>query len=326
MQNHLQKRWMFPLAIVGILSLGFWAGLIFSSFEKKNITEQQSEISISKENKKTAETSSQIPQQPASIVSPYIPETITFAGTAIDLNKPSTRERLDKELIVNCYWHSNTLFYLKRANRWFPVIEPILQKEGLHDDFKYLAIIESGLSNVISPSGAAGFWQFMQATAGDYNLEINKFVDERYHVGKATTAACTYLKNAYRHYGDWLLTAASYNMGKGALNSVLEEQKVSHYFDLMLNQETARYVFRILAVKQIFENPELYGFMLKPEDLYQPFQTKTVICDKDIDNLIDFALKNGTNYKVLKELNPWLKGKSLPIKKGTIYEILIPSN
>jgi len=190
------------------------------------------------------------------------PEDVTFGGVEVPLDKFGVKEKLDRELLVNTYWHSNSFLVFKRANRWFPIIEPILAKNNIPDDFKYLAVIESGLTNAVSPAGARGFWQFMDATGKSYGLEISNEVDERYDVLKATQAACEYLQNSYDKYGDWALVAASYNMGMGGVNAQLNKQQVESYWDLMLNSETGRYVYRILAVKEILNNGSNYGFVV----------------------------------------------------------------
>jgi hypothetical protein len=216
------------------------------------------------------------------------------------------------------------IFYIKRANRWFPIIEPILKENNIPDDFKYLAVIESGLLNVTSPSGAKGFWQFMPTTAADYKLEVNEFVDERLHLVKSTQAACEYLQSAYNIYGNWTLAAASYNMGKTGLLTALQTQKVNNYYDLLLNPETARYVYRIIAVKYIISNPKEYGFSIPDVNLYPTYETKIVEVSESIESLVDFAITNKTNYKTIKLLNPWLINQSLIIKGNKTYQILLP--
>lgn len=252
------------------------------------------------------------------------PASLTFAGEKVPLQNIIVKEALDRELHSNTYWHSNTFYYLKRANRWFPVIEKILEEQGIPDDFKYLAVIESGLLNVTSPSGAKGFWQFMKKTALGHSLEVSEDVDERLHLEKATMAACEYLKTSYNKFGNWTLAAASYNMGKAGLNGQLAKQKADNYYDLLLNIETGRYVYRILAVKCIFENPQQYGFNFRQEDLYPPYQTKTIEVDSSITNIVNFAHEAGTNYKTLKMLNPWLRTNKLDNSSGKVYELLIP--
>jgi len=253
-----------------------------------------------------------------------IPEDLALAGEAVPITQLDVREKLDRELIVNTYWHSNAMLIMKRAHRWFPVIEPILEEEGLPEDFKYLAVIESGLTNAVSPAGATGFWQFLKSTGRKYDMEVTEQVDERYHLEKATRGACAYLKSMHAKYGSWSLAAASYNMGPGALDKRLAEQKVDTYWDLLLNAETGRYVYRILAVKQLFANPADYGFVLDESDLYPTYQTVDVEVTSSIPNLADWALEQGINYKILKTLNPWLRAKSLTVSSGKSYVIQLP--
>ena len=205
------------------------------------------------------------------------------------------------------------------------MIEPILSDEGVPEDFKYLCVIESGLSQVVSPSGAAGFWQFMKKTAPEYDLEVSTTVDERYNVEKATKAACDYLKESYEMFGSWSLAAASYNMGRSGVTKRLEEQGVSNYWDLHLNSETARYVYRILAVKEVMENPEKFGFRLRPADMYNPYSYSTILVNKTIEDLSAFALEHGSNYHELKTLNPWLRKKRLLVGEGQEYKIYLPN-
>lgn len=258
--------------------------------------------------------------------SPFIPDQLMFAGEAVPLHQFDIKERLDKELIVNTYFHSQTIQYFKRANRWFPVIEPILKKNGIPEDFKYLALVESGFENVISGKGATGFWQFMPKTAGEYGLEVNNEVDERYSPDRSTEAACKYLKKAYEKYGNWTLSAASYNVGMHGIDKQLDRQKAHDlgYYDLLLNGETERYVFRILAVKQIFENPEKYNFHFNKSELYPPFEYSIVEINGPVEHFTDFANKYGLNYKQLKLFNPWLRDNYLTNRKGKTYEIKIP--
>lgn len=255
-----------------------------------------------------------------------IPEDLSLAGEAVPITQLDVREKLDRELIVNTYWHSNAMLIMKRAHRWFPVIEPILEEEGLPEDFKYLAVIESGLTNAVSPAGATGFWQFLKSTGRKYDMEVTEQVDERYHLEKATRGACAYLKSMHAKYSSWALAAASYNMGPGALDKRLAEQKVDTYWDLLLNAETGRYVYRILAVKQLFANPADYGFVLDESDLYPTYQTVDVEVTSSISNLADWALEQGINYKILKTLNPWLRAKSLTVSSGKSYVIQLPAD
>jgi len=263
-------------------------------------------------------------QKDYKIYSLVLPEQMSFAGEDVPLEIEDVWERLDREMLSNVYWQSNTLLNIKRANRWFPLIEEVLKKNGIPDDFKYIAMIESSFMNVVSPSDAHGFWQFIPETAKSYGLEVNEKVDERYHVAKATEAACNYFKDAYKTFGSWTLTAASYNMGINGLNYQLKTQQVDNFYDLLLNVETSRYIFRILAVKEIYEHPTHYGFVILDDHLYTPYSTYTVTVDTTIDNLVDFALKNNTNYRMLKILNPWLRKSDLPNKAQKIYEILLP--
>lgn len=260
----------------------------------------------------------------AVIKAPEIPSSIEFCDKKYTTTDFDFRERLDRELLVNNFWQSNTLLYLKRANRWFPLLEKILKEEGVPIDMKYLAVIESGLIQATSPSGAKGFWQFMKRTGADYELTIDKHVDERMNVEKSTRAACQYLKSAYAKFKDWPLAAASYNRGKAGIERDLESQKVKNFFDLKLNNETSRYVFRILAVKLIMESPEDYGFQVDKSLLYPPYETKKVTVTDDIDDLAVWANSKGINYKILKTLNPWLISDQLKVKKNESYYILLP--
>ena len=254
-----------------------------------------------------------------------LPERLTFAGEDVPLKRPDIYERLDMEIHVNANRHSRTILALKRANRWFPQIVPILKKYNIPEDFKYLAVIESELSNVTSPSGAKGFWQLMKGTARELNLEVNREVDERYDPVKSTHAASQYLLKAYFKFGNWTAAAASYNMGMNGLNKRMEEQKADSYYDLLLNQETSRYLFRVLALKIIMENPNKYGYILSEEELYHPAELKPVFVDKTIPNLVDFAKENGVSYKVLKRYNPWLRRDHLTVRRNT-YNIMIAQN
>lgn len=255
---------------------------------------------------------------------PNLPESMTFAGEKILLQDEDIIERLDREVLTNAYYQSATTQMLKRANRWFPMIERILKEENIPDDFKYLAVIESGLVQATSPVGAQGFWQFMPYTAEQYDLEISDEIDERLHVEKSTRAACAYLRDAQDTLKDWLLASASYNRGIGGVRQDMRWQGTDHYFDTDQNNETARYVFRILAVKLIFENPKVYGFDTDKIKLYEPFKTKRVVVKQSIPNLAKWALEKGINFKILTKLNPWLKGNKLTIKNKT-YQLLLPT-
>jgi hypothetical protein len=267
-----------------------------------------------------------VPQSNHAVFVPSLPDRMTFADVVIPLKDTDVRERLDKELIINTHWHSNTIFYLKRAARWFPLMRKILIEENIPEDFLYLAVIESGLIQATSPSGAKGFWQFMEGTAKDYGLNVNAFVDERMHVEKSTRAACQYLSKAYAKFDSWFLTAAAYNRGSAGIASDQSYQFVDDFFDLYLNQETSRYVFRILAVKLIMESPQDFGYDLPSEALYQPYETRSVLIHETIEDLASWAIDQGTTFKIVKLLNPWLKGRSLPVTRTESYEILLPLN
>ncbi len=254
-----------------------------------------------------------------------LPNELSFCGEQVPLDRLDVRERLDRELLVNTYWQSNTLLAHKRAARWFPLIEEVLKREGIPDDLKYIALIESGLTNVVSPAGATGYWQFMKETGMSHGLEVNAEVDERYHVEKSTLAACRYLRNAYKRYGNWALAAASYNLGQGGVDKQLGRQKRDNYFDLLLNEETGRYVFRILAMKEILRDPERYGFHVRKKDLYAPYRTRTTTINGPVPDLADWAIANGTDYKTLKLLNPWLRDNHLTNREGRTYTVLLPA-
>ncbi|WP_395632438.1 lytic transglycosylase domain-containing protein [Flavobacterium sp.] len=254
----------------------------------------------------------------------YFPTEVDFAGEKTPLQISDVRERLDRELLINANLDATTALIIKRANRVFPIIEPILAKYGVPDDFKYLAVIESGLVNAVSSAGARGVWQFMPETAKEKGMEVNDIVDERYHLEKSTEAACRYLLAAKEKFGSWTLAAASYNGGMNGITKRIEEQKVTNYYDLALTEETSRYVFRILALKEIMRQPAKYGFSIYTSDLYTQIPTKKVAVDSSITDLTGFAISQGINYKILKIHNPWLRDKKLvnPTKKR--YEIEIP--
>jgi membrane-bound lytic murein transglycosylase D len=254
----------------------------------------------------------------------YFPTAVDFAGESAPLQISDVRERLDRELLVNANLDATTVLIIRRANRAFPIIEPILQKYGVPDDFKYLAVIESGLLNATSPSGAKGVWQFMPDTAKERGMEVNELVDERYHLEKSTEAACKYLLAAKAKFGSWTMAAASYNGGMAGLAKKIDEQKVTDYYDLGLTDETSRYVFRILALKEIMKQPALYGFSIYPTELYAPIPTKNVEVDSTITDLTGFAISQGINYKVLKIHNPWLRDRKLLNPNKKKYEIKIP--
>lgn len=253
-----------------------------------------------------------------------LPDTLNFADEKISLSSPDLKERLDRELLVNTYWQSNMMLLLKRANKYFPTIEKILKEEGVPSDLKYLSVIESGLENAISPAGAKGFWQIMRTTGKEYGLEVNSNVDERYHIEFSTRMAAKYLKKAKNKFGSWTLAVASYNRGIRGIQRNLNQQKVENYFDLRLGKETSRYVFRVLAVKEIIENPMKYGYVYDHTDLYYPVPVRYHGLDTAISNLATFAKKMGVNYKILKIHNPWLLQNHLNNKSRKYYEIAIP--
>jgi len=253
-----------------------------------------------------------------------IPDVMTFAGERVPLQDTDVRERLDREIHVNTYWHSNMLLMIKKANRFFSEIEPLLKKYNLPDDFKYLAVAESGLDNVTSHAGASGFWQFMKATGKEYGLEINNYVDERYNLELATKVAAQYLINSKELFGSWTTAAAAYNAGNAGITKQMKRQDATDYYNLLLNSETGRYVFRILAFKEILSNPEKYGFYLDQQDLYQAIPTKTIIIETPIEDFAKFAKQQGINYKILKIHNPWLRDTYLKNASGKAYSIKIP--
>ncbi len=254
-----------------------------------------------------------------------IPSDLNFAGEPVPLEDPEIMERVDREFLVNTYWQSNAVLLMKRANKYFPIIEPILAKNGIPDDFKYLAVAESGLLDVPSPVGASGLWHFMKATGREYGLEVNANVDERYHVRKSTQAACEYLNKWKERFGTWTLTAAAYNAGPAGIQKYMGIQKVDDYYDLLLGQETGRYVFRILAIKEILSHPKKYGFELEKKDLYEMVPTFTVEVDTVVKSWADFAKLYEINYKILKRHNPWLREPHLNNASRKKYVIEIPN-
>ncbi len=254
-----------------------------------------------------------------------IPDGISFAGEPVPLDLFDVREALDRELLSNTYFHSQTIRLIKMAHRFFPQIEQVLRKNLVPDDFKYLAVAESGLMQAVSPAKAVGFWQLMKGTAQEYGLEVNAAVDERYHIGKSTQVACEYIIESYKKYGNWTITAASYNAGRRGVDREIERQKKRNYYDLLLNEETARYLYRVLAFKLIFEDPVAYGFNLSERDLYPVIPVYTTEIDSTVVDFADFAKMHGTNYKILKYLNPWLRDNKLTNTGRKTYEITIPA-
>ncbi len=262
---------------------------------------------------------------PQVIKSAYKGEQTNFCGEIVPINV-DTKERLDRELSVNAYWQSSTLLNIKLAAKYFPIIEQILREEGVPDDFKYLAVAESGLRNVGSPAGARGFWQFMKLSAKEYGLEINSEVDERLHLEKSTRAACKYLKRLQKRFNSWTNAAAAYNVGPTKFSSEMRKQKEQSYYNLNLNQETSRYVFRLIALKEILKQPENYGYYLDPADSYQEVNNYyEVVVDKTVPDWATFAKEKGISYRMLKVYNPWLIDSKLTVKNNT-YKIRIPRN
>lgn len=256
---------------------------------------------------------------------PQLPDTLSFAGEPVPLHNFDVKEALNREMLVNAYFHSQTLLYIEKAPRYFHVIEPILKKQGVPDDFKFLALAESGFfDRVVSPVGAVGIWQFMKSTAREYGLEVNSEVDERYNLRKATQAACQYLKHNYKKYGNWTMVAAAYNAGRNGVARQIERQKNHNYYDLLLGEETGRYVYRILALKLIIGHPEKYGFKVPQSDIYPVIPTYEVTINGSVDDFADFAKAHGVNYKILKYFNPWLRETTLSNPSGKTYVIRLP--
>lgn len=306
------KKIYLTSALIGLLSAGLVLGLYSFVKSPETVTKEQNDAYR------------EVITNNYRIYSIPLPEKLEFAGERVPLEITDVAERMDREMLVNTFWHSNTFLSIKRANRWFPVIEPILASNGVPDDFKYLALIESGFMNVVSPAGAVGYWQFIEETGKSYGLEINSEVDERYNVEKATQAACQYLKQAYDKYGSWSLAAASYNSGMFGPQKQIERQGEKNYYDLLLNDETSRYVFRILAMKEIMNNANQYGFVMRPADMYAPLKFENIQVDGQNIDLVKLAKDNGVNYKEMKIYNPWLRDNTLANKNKKSYTIKIP--
>ncbi|MHA7129463.1 lytic transglycosylase domain-containing protein [Algoriphagus namhaensis] len=292
-----------------------WALLIFN-LVKTNSQEHAAAVSSPK--------LSRLSTQLDSVQVFPLPDSLTFAGEIVPLDIEDVRERLDREIHVNAYWQSNMILLMKRSRKFLPQIEEILKENGVPEDFKYLAMAESALMNVASPAGARGFWQFMPDTGKEYGLEISNDVDERYHLEKSTLAATKYLNKAHQKFGDWTSVAASYNMGQSGFSRRQRDQLSQNYYDLYLNEETSRYMFRILAFKVIFEKPERYGFFLNEEDYYTLPEMREITVREDIKDLATWAKQYDANYKLLKLYNPWLRDKNLNVKKGRTYTIQLP--
>jgi len=254
-----------------------------------------------------------------------LPKELSLAGQRIPIETWYVRESLERELLVNVYWQSNTLLMIKRASRWMPEIKQIFKGMGVPEELAYLSLVESALTGAVSPAGAEGYWQFLESTGRSYGLEINSEVDERYHLTKSSRAAAKYLLDAKAKFGDWLLAAAAYNRGMDGLSKAIDNQKEKGFFDLWLNAETTRYIYRLLAIKLIVENPAEYGFRLRAMDLYPPLDCDTVTVDTSISDLPSFAHQLGISFRTLKELNPWLQRYTLTVKSGS-YQILIPKD
>ncbi|GHA41622.1 murein transglycosylase [Salinimicrobium marinum] len=253
-----------------------------------------------------------------------VPDNLEFAGEPVPVESPDIYERMDRELLVNTYWQSNAFLLIKRANKYFPVIEPILAEYGVPDDLKYIAVIESGLTNAVSPAGARGFWQFMEPTGKELGLEINSNVDERYNLEKSTRAAAQYLKKSKERFGSWTLAAAAYNAGNYGISKQLDRQEVGDYYDLLLGEETGRYVFRILALKEILQDPKRFGFNFREKDLYHDVPSYKVKVDTAVTDFPAFARNFGINYKILKIHNPWLREAHLNNRSRKEYFIELP--
>jgi len=253
-----------------------------------------------------------------------IPSKINFAGDAVPLDRFYVQEAVERELTVNTYFHSSSILLIKKANRWFPVIEPILKKHNIPEDFKYLAVAESGLDNVVSPAGATGFWQIMKQTGREYGLEINEDIDQRYDLELSTEVACQYFTKAYDKYGSWALVAASYNAGMSRISEEMERQQHDNYYDMIFGEETGRYVYRIIALKVLLENPNESGFYIRKKDLYKPFKLKKITVDTTINDIPAFAKSFELNYKEFKIYNPWIRQAYLANKSRRTYTILVP--
>jgi len=314
----------FPL-LISLLALAVAIGYVRYSNDriKKIVAESEQAQKMQDGTLAPADWDGASPPFPA--ISYDLPTNLNFAGEPVPIEIPDVLERLDRELQINIYLHSSTIFLIKRANRWLPQMQEILRKHNIPDDFKYLPLIESGLLNDISPKDAVGYWQILKTSGRELGLEIEKDVDERYDPLKATEAACKYLNNAYRKFGNWTLVAASYNRGIAGVGRALESQQVDNFYDLHLVDETSRYVFRIIAIKEIIENPTKYGFNVSPKHLYQQELLRYVEVKETIPDLIKFSKQQGVNYKLLKRHNPWLRDDRLTVKKGKTYRIALPA-
>jgi hypothetical protein len=301
-----KKSWGIVLSVIVILNIGVLALLITGT--------------AAGDGQKVATTNS-----PAGFSAVEIPDSVTFAGEPVPLWRFDVREALDRELLVNSYFHSQTIRYIKMAPRYFSIIEPILKEKGVPDDFKYLAVAESGFNpRAVSPARAVGLWQFLQGTARDYRLEVNSQVDERYHIEKSTYAACDYLLDSFEKYDSWAVVAAAFNAGNTGVQRQILRQKNASYYDLLFGEETSRYVFRIIALKLIMENPEKYNLFVEEEEKYPIIETREVEITGKVIDFADFALEHGINYKLLKDFNPWLRDNFLTNSVGKKYTVKIP--
>lgn len=310
MNNEMDK----PIKILGLIAVIMISSLLIFAANK---SDSKADNHLKEGDTNTSET--------YQIRALKIPGNLDFAGERVPTEDDDIKERLDRELLVNTYWQSNTLLLFKRAHKFFPIIEPILEENGIPNDFKYLAVIESGLLNVTSPAGAKGYWQIMDATAKENGLEVNSNVDERYHLEKSTQAACNYLKEAKERFGNWTLAAAAYNAGNRGISSKMDTQKVGSYYDLLLGDETERYILRIVALKEIMSNPGKYGFIFDKEDLYSATPTKIIEVNTPITDIAQYAKDLGINYKIMKLHNPWLRENTLNNISGKSYQLKIPS-
>lgn len=298
---------LYSFVLAGLLS-----GLLFTSYVKPE------------KGKDSANSEVRELKIPQAIHAVPIREKYTFGGENVPIQNFDVRERLDRELLVNTYWHSNSILCIKAAQRYFPVIEEVLAKYRIPDDFKYIPVIETSLRNETSPAGAKGIWQFMKPVAESYDLEVNEEVDERYHFEKATEAACRHILRYKQRFGTWTLAAAAYNAGEGNLSKELGRQGEASYYDLNINDESSRYVFRLLAMKDIMEHPDDYGFFIQPEEKYNRNGTRKIEVNTPIANLGEWARQHGTTYRMLKLMNPWLRTSSLTNKLKKTYQIEVP--
>ncbi len=306
MKMSSKKLWSFFLPVIVMMSVTVMYFLVMGSSTREEPQVVTKEV-------------------PVVFKSVAIPDSVTFAGEYVPMERFDTRESLDRELLVNSYFHSQTLRFIKMAPRYFAVIDPILEEKGVPGDFRYLAVAESGLNpRAVSPARAVGLWQFLATTAQEYGLEVNSEVDERYHIEKSTYAACDYLLKAYAKYGSWAIVAAAYNGGMAGVERQMKRQKNDDYYDLLFGEETSRYVFRIIALKLIMENPENYNLFVTEDEKYPVIQTRDVEINGSVADFADFAYQNNINYKLLKDFNPWLRENNLNNSRGKKYIIKIP--